>query len=68
LRIEARIGAVLVVSWIATSCASMPPERAARRSALQTAGTECQRSFPVVERVEVDSFDRLVVWYRKTAS
>jgi hypothetical protein len=46
----------------------MPPERAARRSTLQTAGTECQRSFPVVERVEVDSFDRLVVWYRSTAS
>jgi hypothetical protein len=68
LRIGARIGAVLAVSWIATGCATMPPERAARRSALQGAGAECQRSFPVVESFEVDSFDRLVVWYRSTAS
>jgi hypothetical protein len=51
-----------------TACASMPPERVARRSTLEAAATECQRSHPVVTRVEIDSFDRVVAWRRETDS
>ena len=63
--IVARTVAVLALPLVFTSCAAMPPERATRRAMLDTASTECRRSFPVVIRVEIDSFDRVVAWYKE---
>lgn len=68
MRIAPRIVALLALLLIPMGCATLPPERAARRSTLEAAATECQRSFPVVVRVEIDSFDRLVAWYTERTS
>ena len=57
--------ALLAGTALLAACATMSSERAARRAPLQQAGAECQRSFPVVIRVEVDSFDQLVAWYKE---
>src|SRR5262245_34443323 len=69
MRIDARmILAAIALPSAFTGCAPMPPERAGHRVKLETAATECQRSFPVVVRVEIDSFDRVVAWYKENVS
>jgi hypothetical protein len=65
MRIATSIVSLLGLTLLISACATMPPERAAHRALLEQAGTECQRSFPVALRVEVDSFDRLVAWYKE---
>ena len=57
--------ALLAGTALLAACATMSSERAARRAPLEQAGAECQRSFPVVIRVEVDPFDQLVAWYKE---
>ena len=68
MRIAASIVSLLVPTFLMSACATMPPERAARRAMLEGAATECQRSFPVVVRVELDRFDSLVAWYKENVS
>lgn len=53
-------GWLVIGMGLLTACATMPPERAARRALLEKAATDCQRRFPVVTKVAVDSFDRIV--------
>jgi len=65
MRIAASIVSLLGPTLLISACATMPPERAAHRAMLEGAATECQRSFPVVVRVEVDPFDSLVAWYKE---
>ncbi|MFI5027208.1 MAG: hypothetical protein ACHQCI_10725 [Solirubrobacterales bacterium] len=55
-------GWLVIGMGVLTACATMPPERAARRALLEKAATDCQRRFPVVTKVEVDPFDQIVAW------
>lgn len=68
MRTTVSIVSFLGLTLLLSACATMPPERAARREMLEAAARECQRSFPVVVRVEVDPFDQLVAWYRESIS
>ena len=46
------------------ACAPLPPERVARRANLDKAASECQRTFPIIERYQIDNFDQLIYYYK----
>jgi hypothetical protein len=56
---------LIAVALVISACASLPPERAALRAALDKAASECRVTFPVIVRYEIDPFDRLVYYYRE---
>lgn len=60
---------LLGFALLASACASLTPEEAARHDALLSAATECRNRHPyVIAQVEVDRFGRLVYYYWETAS
>jgi hypothetical protein len=56
---------LIVGALMIPACASLPPERIALRATLDKAASECRTTFPVIIRYEIDSFDRLVYYYRE---
>ena len=53
------------IALLATACATMSPEQAARRELLSQAAQDCQRRHPFIQRFEFDRFDRLLWYYRE---
>jgi hypothetical protein len=66
---RARTSLPLVVLFLlVTACVSLPPERVADRERLSAAAAKCAPQYSAVERWEIDSFDRVVAWYKENKS